>query len=299
MGSAKKGRKPWHGDCSRGSDNTTAGIGAVKNNGGNMKPNSWMRYLVAAALVLLVGAVWALAEEQQMRVEVHSEDGKEISIDVNGVTETVTLDDLAEGEARTFDVGGHEVTVKRAGDRLALVHEGLMTGHHLGGHGQKIWIEGDEAGAGERRVMIIKRCDGETIDVDLDTDAMFFADDDAHDVFILRGEDGEIDIEALKEKYGDDFEEFHTAHGAHVMKWVGDVDTEHPIIVKRMGMHGPGNFVTYWCEETGSMLTVKADENLLDDYIDPVTGCIMKKVEHTGVHVIKIREEIITEDEHE
>jgi hypothetical protein len=64
-----------------------------------------------------------------------------------------------------------------------------------------------------------------------------------------------------------------------------------------MGMHGPGDFVTYRCEETGSMLTVKADENLLDDYIDPVTGCVMKKVEHTGVHVIKIREEVISEDE--
>jgi hypothetical protein len=64
-----------------------------------------------------------------------------------------------------------------------------------------------------------------------------------------------------------------------------------------MGHHGPGDFVTYRCEETGSMLTVKADENLLDDYIDPVTGCLMKKVEHEGVHVIKIRKEIISEDE--
>jgi hypothetical protein len=47
------------------------------------------------------------------------------------------------------------------------------------------------------------------------------------------------------------------------------------------------------------MLTVKADENLLDDYIDPVTGCLMKKVENAGVHVIKIREEIVIEDEDE
>ena len=33
--------------------------------------------------------------------------------------------------------------------------------------------------------------------------------------------------------------------------------------------------------------------------IDPVTGCVMKKVEHTGVHVIKIRKEKISEDEDE
>ena len=98
---------------------------------------------------------------------------------------------------------------------------------------------------------------------------------------------------------GEDFEEFHTAHGAHVMKWVAEGDADHPIIIKRGGHRGGGEYVTYRCEETGSMLTVKADENLLDDYIDPVTGCIMKKVEHAGVHVIKIREEKKIEDEDE
>jgi len=68
-----------------------------------MKLESWTRYLVAAALIILVGAAWVLAGEETMRVEVKTEDGKEISIDVNGVTEVVTLDDLAEGEERTYD----------------------------------------------------------------------------------------------------------------------------------------------------------------------------------------------------
>ncbi len=31
---------------------------------------AWTRYLVAAALILLVGAVWVLAEEIEMKVEV-------------------------------------------------------------------------------------------------------------------------------------------------------------------------------------------------------------------------------------
>lgn len=256
-----------------------------------MKLDSWARYLVAAALIILVGAAWVLAEEKTMKVEVRSDDGKEISIDVNGVTETVTLDDLAEGEARTYDVGGHEVTVKRLNDRLALVHDGLMDGDH-GLHHQKIWVEGNEVGAGERRVMIMKHGDEGVYEFDIDAQG-------DHDVFILKGEDGEIDIEALKEKYGDDFEEFHTAHGAHVMKWVDEGDGEHPIIVKRIGHPDVGAYVTYRCEETGSMLTVKADENLLDDYLDPVTGCVMKKVEHAGVHLIEIREEKACEGEDE
>ena len=256
-----------------------------------MKLDSWARYLVAAALIILVGAAWVLAEEKTMKVEVRSDDGKEISIDVNGVTETVTLDDLAEGEERTYDVGGHEVTVKRLNDRLALVHDGLMDGDHSLHH-QKIWIEGNEVSAGEHRVMIMKR--GEAGEVEIDVDGH-----GDHDVFILKGEDGEIDIEALKEEYGEDFEEFHTAHGAHVMKWVSEGDGTHPIVIQRMGHRGGGDYVTYRCEETGSMLTVKADENLLDDYLDPVTGCVMKKVEHAGAHMIKIHEEKICEGEDE
>ncbi len=264
-----------------------------------MKLESWTRYLVAAALIILVGAAWVLAEEKTMRVEVRADDGKEISIDVNGVTEVVTLDDLAEGEERTYDVGGHDVTVKRINDRLTLVHEGLTEEYLHGGHHQKIWVEGDEASTGERRVVIMKKCGGEEVEVDVDTMFVGEGDHSNHDVFILKGTDGEIDIEALKEQYGEDFEEFHTAHGAHGMKWVEEGDGDHPIIIKRMAHHGGGDYVTYRCEETGSTLTVKADENLLDDYLDPVTGCVMKKVEHTGVHMIKIREEKICEGEDE
>ena len=266
-----------------------------------MKLESWMRYLVAAALVILVGGAWVLAEEKTMKVEVRTEDGREISIDVNGVTEIITLEDLVDGEEKAFDVGGHEVTVKRVGDRLSLVHDGMFAGHLHGGHHKEVWVDAGEGDTGQRRVVIMKHGDDGTVSVDTETELMFIGEDDfsTHDVLILKGEDGEIDIEALKEKYGDDFEEFHTAHGAHVMKWVAEGDEEHPIIIKRMDRPGAGDHVTYRCEETGSMLTVKADENLLDDYIDPVTGCIMKKVEHAGVHVIKIREEKAFEGEDE
>ncbi|MCW8985427.1 MAG: hypothetical protein OQK55_08795 [Thermoanaerobaculales bacterium] len=257
-----------------------------------MKLESWMRYLVAAALIIMVGAAWVLAAEETMKVEVRSEDGKELTIDVNGVTENITLDDLAEGEERTYDVGGHEVTVKRIDNRLTLVHDGLTEEYIRDCHHQKIWIEGDDESAGEHRVMIMKHGDAGEYEFDVDAEG-------DHDVFIIKGEDGEIDIEALKEKYGEDFEEFHTAHGAHVMKWVDEGDGEHPIIIKRMGHPGLGDYVTYRCEETGSMLTVKADENLLDDYLDPVTGCVMKKVKHAGVHMIKIQEKKICKDEDE
>jgi len=239
-----------------------------------MNGSSWTRYLVAAALVLLVGAVWVLAEEIEMKVEVRNEGGQEITVDVNGVKETVHLDDLAEGEERSFDVGGHPITIKRVDDQLTLVHDQMMGKLHHGGegHSEHLWVgEGEDCDHPCKRVMIMKKGDGETIDIEVledgDGDVVFFGDGD------------------------------HSGH--HSMKWIAEDGEDGPIIIKRMGPHGGGDFVHYRCEETGSMLMVKADENLLDDYIDPVTGCVMKKVENAGVHVIKIREEIITEGENE
>ncbi len=240
-----------------------------------MKQSSWTRYLVAAALVLLVGAVWVLAEEIEMKVEVRNEGGQEITVDVNGVKETVHLDDLIDGEERSFDVGGHPITVKRVGDRLTMVHDKAMMEklHHVGeGHSNLVWVvEGEDGEKPCKRVMIMKKGDGETIDIEMledgDADVVFFGDGD------------------------------HSGH--HAMKWIAEDGEDGPIIIKRRGPHGSGDFVHYRCEETGSMLTVKADENLLDDYLDPVTGCVMKKVENAGVHLIEIREEIITENEDE
>jgi hypothetical protein len=48
-------------------------------------------FLGTAALIILFGAAWAPAEET-MKIEVWSEGGKAMTIDVNGVTEIVTLD---------------------------------------------------------------------------------------------------------------------------------------------------------------------------------------------------------------
>ena len=241
-----------------------------------MKRESWTRYLVAAALVLLVGVVWVLAEEIEMRVEVRNVGGQEITVDVNGVKETVYLDDLADGEERVIGVGDHPITIRirRVDDRLTLVHDQMMGElHQVGeGHSSLFWVgEGEDREHPCQRVMIMKKGDGETLDIEM-----------------LEGGGGNVVFFA---------DGGHSGH--HAMKWIAEDGEGGPIIIKRMGHHGGGDFVHYRCEETGSMLTVKADENLLDDYLDPVTGCVMKKVENAGVHLIEIREEIITEDEEE
>jgi hypothetical protein len=263
---------------------------------------AWTRYLVAAALVLLVGAVWVLAEEMELKVEVMNQGGQEITVDVNGVKETVYLDDLAEGEERTIDVGDHEIVVKRVDDHLTLVHEGgaMAMVHGSGGaHGNMVWVtEDEEIGDGGHKVVIMKRGEGDFSHGD--ANVMFVGEGGLGDknVFIVKGEDGEIDIEALKEKYGDDFEEIETDDGHRVLKWVSEGGEGHPIIIKRSGDFSfGGDTVVFRCEETGSVLTVKKDENLLDTYLDPVTGCVMKKMETPAKKVIRV--EVITEDEEE
>lgn len=250
-----------------------------------MNRNSWTRYLIAAALVLLVGAVWVLAEEKTMKVEVRTENGEEITIDVNGEKEVVALDDLAEGEERVFEVGGHPVTIKRADDQLTLVHEGMVAGkvhHFAGGDEDMVWVTaGDEDAHGAHHVKIIKKGD--------------CGDGEEHGVYIMKGVDGEIDVEGidledidielLEEKFGEDFMEIH-GHGAH------------PVIVKRGHHFMGGDFVQYRCEETGSTLTVKKEEALLDSYIDPVTSCVMEKVDEPIKKVIRVKviEEEDTDD---
>ena len=125
-----------------------------------MSRNSWTRYSVAAALVLLVGAVWVLAEEKKIEVKVKNEGGQEITVDVNGVKEVVSLDDLAEGEERVLDVGDHPSTIKRVDDQLTLVHDGHMMGkvHQFkGGDEDMVWVTaGDEGEHGAHHVKIIK-----------------------------------------------------------------------------------------------------------------------------------------------
>ena len=261
---------------------------------------AWTRYLVAAALIILVGAVWVLAEEMEMKVEVRNQGGQEITVDVNGVKETVALDDLAEGEERTIEVGGHEIVVKRVDDQLTLVHEGgpmEMLHTHKGHHGNRVWVtEDEEVGEGGKKIMIMKHGDGDFTHAD--GNVLFVGDGSPgdHNVFIVKGEDGEIDIEALKERFGDDFDESYTDDGHRVLKWVSEGGEGYPIIIRTGGEHLiSADHVVFRCEETGSTLTVKKDEHLLDTYLDPVTGCVMKKMDAPVKKIYRV--EVITEDE--
>ncbi len=196
-----------------------------------------------------------------------------ISVDVNGVTEVVRLEDLADGESRTFDVGDHELVVKRVGDDLTIINDGHGFGS-FGEHGTRVWVtdEGEnieidgDCEFGENKVIVMKvdGLEGE------DGEAMTYTIHVDGDDVLLDGEHN-IEIDEIVKLHGGH-------HGAVFISEDGDVD--HPMIIKSHGMHA--GMVKYLCEETGSVLMVKQEDALEDAYICPATGCVMKKLDRAG-----------------
>jgi hypothetical protein len=251
----------------------------------SMSKQNWVHWVVAAVLVLVAGAFIASAEER-IEVRVEKESADLISIDVNGVTEVVRLEDLADGESRTFDVGDHELVVKRVGDDLTIVSDGHGLGS-FGGHGKSldtmVWVGDDcedieiDCDGGEHQAKkIVVMTSGDQEAGEAKTYTIHVDGDDV----LLDGEHN-IEIDEIMNLHGGD-------HGAVFISEDGDV--QHPVI---MGLHGlHGDMVKYRCDETGSVLMVKKDDALEDVYICPATGCVMNKVEEPEVRVIKIQKKV-------
>lgn len=251
-----------------------------------MSKQTWVHWVVAAILVVLAGAFIASAEER-IEVRVEKESADEISVDINGVTEVIRLEDLVDGESRTFDVGDHELVVKRVGDDLTIVSDGHAFGSfgaHGEGHSTNVWVTDD----------------GETIEIDGDHGFS------ANKVIVMKvdgleGEDGEVkaytiqldgDEVLLDGEHNVELDEIIKLHrGHHGAVFISeDGDVDHPMIIKRHGMHA--GLVKYICEETGSVLMVKQEDALEDAYICPATGCVMTRIEEPEVRVIKIQKKV-------
>jgi hypothetical protein len=281
----------WHGCCCKEGEaqrfgaagrNARANTTEVKS----MRKQTWVQLVVAAILVVIAGAFIASADER-IEIRVEKESADLISVDVNGVTEVVRLEDLADGESRTFDVGDHELVVKRVGDDLTIINDGHAFGSfgaHGEGHSTNVWVTDDgedieitgDCEFSEKKIIVMKVDglggeDGEvkTYTIHVDGDEVLL--------------DGEHNIEI------DEIMNLHEGHhGAVFISKDGDVN--HPMIIKSHGMHA--GLVKYLCEETGSILMVKQEDALEDAYICPATGCVMTKVDEPEVRVIKIQKRI-------
>jgi hypothetical protein len=251
-----------------------------------MRRTTLGQIILAAALVILLGAGVALAERTKIRIS--NRDGELVRLDINGVVEELRLEDLAEGESRDFVVGDHTITVTRQGNELELSHDGddFASMHHgVGGH-HMVWVGEDEdcefeahGEAAARRVIVVKGGDA----------------DGAHPiarVFCLGGEhegDVTIDMEDIEARIeAADLEGFDfdlDEENVFIMKMHGE--GAHPIVIDGHGWAG-ADTVRYRCEEGGSVLMVPAEDAIEDAYVDPATGCVMERVAEPAKRVMKI-----------
>ncbi len=258
-----------------------------------MSKEKRLQLIIAAIVVIVLGAVLASAEDR-IEVRVEKESADEVSIDINGVTEVIHLEDLAEGESRSFNVGDHDLVVKRVGDDLTIVTDGYG---FFGGTGAtidtNIWVTDDceagdedcehivikgDSGFGEKRVekvIVVASGDQEVGEAKTYTIRV-----DGDEVMV----DGDYNIEI------DEIMKLHGGgeHGAFFISEDGNV--HHPSMMSIHGMHG--DMVKYRCEETGSVLLVKKEDAFEDVYICPATGCVMNKVEEPEMRVIKIQKTV-------
>lgn len=256
-----------------------------------MSKSTWMQWVVAAIVVILAGAFIVSAGER-IEVRVEADGGDEISVDVNGVTEVVRLDDLADGESRTFDVGDHELVVKRVGDDLTIVNDGHAFGS-FGSHktiDTNIWVtdEGENIEIdGAHKMIMVKTGGCEDCDEgDCEGHASAYT-------IHIDGDDVMVDGEHLIEI--DEIIKSHGGGGRGAVFISEDGNVHHPSMMGAHQWHS--DMVTYRCEESGSTLMVKKDDAFEDVYICPATGCVMTKVEEPDLKVITIVKTVEIEDE--
>lgn len=253
-----------------------------------MSKTTTIRWVAAAILVLVAGAVLVAAEER-IEVKVEKHDADEVMVDINGESEVIHLDDLAEGESRRFDVGGHELVVTRVGDELTVLTEGHGFGA-LGGDGDHtmVWVTDDgetvevEGARSASKVMVVKV--GEEAGAE-DTTSSYTIRLDGDDVLVDGKHVIDIDEIVMKHEGGEPHAVFITEDGA----------LHHPKLLTTHMLER--DLVRYRCDETGSVLLVPADDAIEDVYICPATGCVMQRVEEPEIKVIKIERRIETDDE--
>ncbi len=246
-----------------------------------MKKGFWIQVLAAAAIVLGVGA--AVAFSETMTVHVENRHGQEVTVDVDGAVETVTLDDLADGEERTFEVGDRTLTVKRVGDTLELVGDDA----HGGETRRTVWVgRGEPDHEGEaHKVVVVTRGEGDGEDV-------------SSYVYRVGEGDAGIGLDRLMEHLDSiglkGLEELDIDVDPGVMVWHGSAGGHAPLVVTSEATSE--GYVRYRCEETGSELLVKKKDAVLDSYVCPATGCLMTKMDEPRIHRIFISTDVADED---
>jgi hypothetical protein len=248
--------------------------------GGEMRRNQVAIMVLAAVFVIGIGAVVFAGQStttDTVTIKMTRGDAEQqVTVDVNGVAETVRLEDLADGEERVVGSGDHVLTVRRNGDQL----EVLRNGEPIDGGHRMIWTdhggESHDLGDGQHKVFVVATADGSAHTWVADEDVDF------HSVDEDLPEDVRLKIEELQSSLASGEE----GSPRTMVVRTGDA----PIFVSRSAA---GDRVVYRCADSGSELIVKKSDALLDSYVDPVTGCLMERVETPNIEVVTKIETIV------
>ena len=255
-----------------------------------MKTKTWVHILVAAALVIIGGAVIGFAEQTTLKVMIEDDDS--INVDVNGEVTVVNLDDLADGEERVIEAGEHTIVVKRVGDEFKITLDGNDFGAPgcAANHAENfVWVGDDGESVGvQKKVVVIKADDATGVPCEkkimISADGEVLSPDSENfDVFIkkLEGALGEetIDIEVLKERLGE-----------HMVVNVNGETHGSPMIVKHHTV--AKDTIRYVCPEDKTELSLKKDQATQESYLCPVCGRAMEKAPELKVmHFVTTIEE--------
>lgn len=239
-----------------------------------MRTNTWLRALLAAAIVLAGGAVLALASPaggDPLR-------DQRVIVKTDGAVQTLALDDLADGETRELETGEHRLSVTRVGDRLEVRLDGeevLGGDDEASGLKTMLWVD-DGGGSAKRseRILVLGGDDAS----DLTTYSIRTTNDDPS---------GEVsvDVEAIAESL-EGFGGLAASGEAGTLIFTPSAGGA-PMVVTTSRPR-PG-MVRFRCEESGSELLLPEADAKADSYVCPATGCLMTRVEEPeDVHVIKI-----------
>lgn len=225
-----------------------------------MEHRSWQYRATAVVLVAVAGLAVALAEEtrREQRVEVV----------IGGEHESLGLEDLADGETRSFGSNDREITVTRRGDRLEVAMDGKpivvpAPDAHLVLGDTMTWIgaggDGEEPRSGFRYLFVSADGDeeGEESRVVVRVDER-----------VVTSEDGERRVRVVGPAHG--------LAGA----WVDD------------------GSVVFRCPDDGTTLRAPADRVTEKGFTCPVCGRTMERSENAEVKVIEV-EKVERNGEHD
>jgi hypothetical protein len=180
----------------------------------------------------------------------------------HGELQTLKLEDLADGETRTFGEGDHKVTVTRNGDKLSVKIDGMegLHGKHvmIGSAGHDIDCDTED---GDCNLWVSD--DGNIIKMGtggMHGNMMFIGDEgDAHGNVIIKsmGDGTDIEKEVHVIRIGEGGENAFTvdvdgeAGGPHIIKMIGGL----------MGHHGShGDHTILRCEEGDTTMVLDTEE---------------------------------------